>query len=108
MILLLAASMWLVDRQITKQLQADAAELLLTADAMLKKWQETRANDFSLRYYNIVKESRIQAVAKTEDPATFRHLLDDLIGEDAAAVMVLSSPDGSTQSAAARDPLLNL
>ncbi len=108
MILLLAASMWLVDRQITRQLQNDAAQLLLTADTMLKKWQETRANDFSLRFYNIVKESRIQAVAKTEDPATFRQLLDDLIGEDAAEVMVLSSRDGSAQSAAARDPLLNL
>ncbi len=109
MILLLAASMWLVDRQITKQLQADAAELLLTADAMLKKWQETRANDFSLRYYNIVKESRIQAVAKTEDPATFRHLLDDLIGENTADVMVMSSVGGNPPpEAAARDPLLNL
>jgi two-component system NtrC family sensor kinase len=109
MILLLAASMWLVNRQITKQLQEDAAQSLLTADTMLKKWQETRANDFSLRFYNIVKESRIQAVAKTEDQATFRHLLDDLIGEDTADVMGLSSVNGHLQpEAAAHDPLLNL
>ena len=109
MILLLVASMWLVDRQITKQLQEDAAQLLLTADTMLKKWQETRANDFSLRFYNIVKESRIQAVAKTEDSGTFHHLLEDLIGENAADVMVMSSVDGNLPpEAAARDPLLNL
>ncbi len=109
MILLLAASMWLVERQITKQLQEDAAQSLFTADSMLKKWQETRANDFSLRFFNIVKESRIQAVAKTEDPATGRHLLDDLIGENTADVLGLSSVDGNLPpEAAARDPLLNL
>jgi len=109
MILLLATSMWLANRQITRQLQEDAARSLLNADALLKKWQETRANDFSLRFYNIVKESRIQAVAKTEDAATFRHLLDDLIGENAADVMVMSSVNGgSPPEAVARDPLLNL
>ena len=103
MILLLAASMWLVDRQVTRQIQGDAAQMLLAADAMLKKWQETRAKDFSLRFYNIVKESRIQAVAKTGDPGTFRHLLDDLIGENAADVMVLSSMDGNPPPLGATD-----
>jgi two-component system, NtrC family, sensor kinase len=109
MILLLAGSMWLVNRQITRQLQEEAAQSLHTSDAMLRKWQETRANDFSLRFFNIVKESRIQAVAKTEDRATFRHLLDELIGENAADVMVMSSADGRPPpEAVARDPLLNL
>jgi len=109
MILLLATSMWLVDQQIVQQLQEDAAQLLLTADTMLKKWQETRAADFSLRFFNVVKESRFQAVAKTEDQATFSHLLDELIGENVADVMVMSSINGGLPpQAAARDPLLNL
>ena len=109
MILLLVGSMWLVSRQVTRQLQEDAAQSLHTADSLLRKWQETRANDFSLRFYNIVKESRIQAVAKTEDGATFRHLLEDLIGENTADVIVMSSADEKLPpEAAARDPLLNL
>ncbi|HUL51522.1 MAG TPA: ATP-binding protein [Candidatus Nitrosotalea sp.] len=109
MILLLATSMWLVNREITRQIQEDAAQLLLTADAMLKKWQETRADDLSLRFYNVVKESRIQAVAKTDDRATYHHLLDDLIGENTADVIVLSSANGKMPPEAdARDPLLDL
>src|SRR5438105_10850712 len=75
MILLIAVSMWLVNLRITKQLQDDAAELLVAADVVLKNSQETRSDNFYLRYRNVVNQPRIKAVTATTDKKTVSRLL---------------------------------
>jgi hypothetical protein len=62
MVLLIAVSMWLVNLRITKQLQDDAAERLVTADAVLKNTCHPDGQPY-IRYRNLVNEPRIKAVA---------------------------------------------
>src|SRR5215510_6236804 len=83
MVLLMAISMWLVNLRITKQLQDGAAELLVTADAVLKNSHETRTDNFYMRYRNVVNQPRIKAVTTTADQKTAGRLLEELINENA-------------------------
>ncbi|MCI0534918.1 MAG: HAMP domain-containing protein, partial [Verrucomicrobiales bacterium] len=106
MVLLMAVSMWLVNLRITKQLQDGAAEVLVMADAVLKNSHETQANDFYIRYRNVVNQPRLKAVTTTTDKKTAGRLLDELIAENAADV-ILFAIDGGPRLMASRDPRLN-
>src|SRR5207342_3338422 len=53
MVLLVGTSMWLVNRRVTRQVQADAAQQLATAEAVFKTTQRLHADDLFLRYRNV-------------------------------------------------------
>jgi len=96
MVLLMAISMSLVNRRVTHQLLADAAQQLATAEAVLKRTQSMRANDLLLRYRNVANEPRFKSVASLSDKnkVTFQAILDDLIREGVADVIALATDDG--------------
>ncbi len=109
MVLLMAISMWLVNRRVTDQLQGDVAQQLGTAEAVLKRTQARRANDLLLRYRNVANEPRFKTVASLSDEnkITFRALLDDLIQESVADVIALATDEGKNFTRT-RDPRLNV
>ena len=108
MVVLIAASMWIVNQRITAQLQADVKQQLLTADAVFKNSQKLRTKDLLRRYGNIINEPRFKAISQLDDPKTFRFYLHDLIQEGAAEVVLLTSEKSQRPISVGRDSQLNL
>ena len=119
MVLVLAVSMWLVNRRITRQLEAGAAQQVIIADAGLKITRQTRDRDLLLRYNSAENEPRFKAAAQMfdfspgqneldpEQRTTFLGFLRDMITDDIADVIVLT-PDKGQPLAVTRDQQLNL
>ena len=62
MVLLMAVTMWLVNRRISEQLHKQAAEQLDTAGKIFEKIQANRANFLAVKYRNLINEPRFKAV----------------------------------------------
>src|SRR3977135_1154508 len=77
MVLLIAASMWIVNQRITAQLQADVKQQLATADAVFKTSQSIRTKELLRRYANLINEPRFKAISQLEDAQTYRFYLSD-------------------------------
>ena len=107
MVLLMVISMGLVNRRVTVQLQNDAAQQLATAEAVLKRTQTARANELFLRFRNVANEPRFKGVAGLSDANTYRRLLDDLIKEDVADVIAITT-EGGRNLTRTRDPRLQV
>ena len=119
MVLLLAVSMWLVNGRVTRQLEAGAAQQVITAEAALKITQQTRAHDLLLRYNSAENEPRFKAAAKMfdfssgqndldpEQRSTFLGFLRDMITDDIADVIILT-PDKGQPLAVTRDQQVDL
>src|SRR3954466_4134758 len=79
MSILLAATLWVVNRQIARELQNNAASQLLVAEAVFKNSEQIRANHLLLRYKSIADEPKFKALAKLGDPATLKGPLNELL-----------------------------
>lgn len=79
MILLLAATLWVVNHRFTRQLQTGTANQMLTAEAVFKNSEQIRANNLLLRYRNVPTEPRFRAIMQLGDPKTLRFLLNELL-----------------------------
>jgi signal transduction histidine kinase/CheY-like chemotaxis protein len=92
MVLLTQFTAWLVDRRITDQLIAEAADKLGTAEAVFKNFDQINARNLLLRYRNYVNEPRVKAVVQKGDPTTLRQLFSDFLQEDHnVSVMLFTS-----------------
>lgn len=117
MVLLMAVSMWLVNRRVTSQLRADVARQLSTADAVLKNLQDSHANSLFARYRNVANVARLKAIAtlfdqeqgaqSEEGKRTLYPLLSELIKEDETDAITLASDEG-LRLTATRDPRFNV
>ena len=104
MALLLATSMLLVNQRVTRQLQADAAEQLATADAVLKHSQQLRLDNVLALFRKAESEPRFKALATLFDrdhkkfseaaQKTIRKFLTTLLDENFAAVITVVPLDG--------------
>src|SRR5271170_4172302 len=117
MVLIVTISMWLANQQIKQQIQKNANQQLKSAEAMLKITRQNREKDLLRRYNDAKSEPRFKAATKMFEPgrtelnpeqqSTFMGILDDLIQEDVAEVIVLTPGQGAPV-AVARDPQINL
>jgi signal transduction histidine kinase len=117
MVLIVTISMWLANQQITEQIQKSANQQLKSAEAMLKITQQNRASELLRRYSDAKSEPRFKAGMKMFEPGqtqlnseqqdTLMGILDDLIKENVADVIVFSPSQGVPVSVA-RDPQINL
>jgi signal transduction histidine kinase len=117
MVLIVTISMWLANQQIQQQIQKSAGQQLKSAEAMLKITQQNREQELLRRYRDAKNEPRFKAATGMFDPApaeldperqnTFMGLLDDLIKEDVADVIVFAPRQGAPVSVA-HDPQINL
>jgi signal transduction histidine kinase len=116
MVLIVTISMWLANQQIKEQIQKSAGQQLKSAEAMLKITQQYRDKELLRRYSDARSEPRFKAATRMFAPGqtrlnpeqqnTFMGILDDLIKEDVADVIVFKSREGEPISAA-RDPLMD-
>ena len=109
LVLLPAATLWIVDRSISAQTHDDAALALTTARAFFIKSLDNRAEGLVGRHRNILNDSRFQRVVRLGDDATTRAFLRDMLDElaDDTEVMAFVRPDGSFFTGARRDPALS-
>jgi len=106
MVLLVGASMWLVNQRIIRQVQVDAAQHLATAEVYFRNTERIHADELFLRYRNVVNEPRFKAVLGTMDLKTFDHLLVDFVNDGVANAIVLATTGGQ-RSTRTRDPRLD-
>jgi two-component system, NtrC family, sensor kinase len=117
MVLIVTVAMWLANQQIKQQIQKSANQQLKSAEAMLKITQQNREKDLLRRYRDAKNEPRFKAATKMFEPGrtelnpeqqnTFMGILDDLVKEDVADVIVLTPGQGAPVPVA-RDPQINL
>jgi two-component system, NtrC family, sensor kinase len=117
MVLIVTISMWLANQQIKGQIQKSANQQLKSAEAMLKITQQNREKELLRRYSDAKSEPRFKAATKMFEPGqtqldpeqqnTFVGILNDLINEGVADVIVFASSQGAPVSVA-RDPQINL
>src|SRR5882672_2244830 len=80
MVLLVAVTMWVVNRRISHQLQREAARSLVTAEAVFKNTLGIRTKNLLLRFRNLPNEPRYLAALQTGEPKTIQHFLEELLG----------------------------
>jgi signal transduction histidine kinase/CheY-like chemotaxis protein len=117
MVLTVTIAMWLANQQIKAQIQKGASQQLKSAEAMLKITQQNREKELLRRYSDAKSEPRFKAATSLFEPGqtkldpdqknTFLGILDDLVKEDVADVIVFASAQGTPVSVA-RDPQINL
>ena len=116
MVLLLAVSMWLMNWRFKEQIQTGAAAELKTAGEALQWMQQDRAAALLANFRNAKSEPRFKAAAgmfkdqpglNSSQRTTFIGVLNDLIADGVADVIVLT-PEQGEPMAAMRDARLNL
>src|SRR5882757_9896975 len=100
MVLIVIASMWLANQRIQEQIRASADQQLQSAEVNLKFTQKNRVNDLKHTYSNAKNDSRFKAYLQwlgqkkpldSDQRKTVQGTLVDLIGEDVADVIVLTT-----------------
>lgn len=104
MVLLMVTTMWLINNRVTRQVQADAAEQLHTADAVLSRVQQMRLEGLLTSFRKVESEPLFKAHAALFAPdgegfseaaqKTIRTFLNTLIREKFAKVIMVSPLDG--------------
>jgi signal transduction histidine kinase/ActR/RegA family two-component response regulator len=105
MVLLMALTVWLVDRRIAQQFQREAAASLATAEAVFRNSRELQTKELLLRYRHLPNEPRYKAAFQAADPPTLRDLLSDLLGEQTADVILFTTDKPELLASSKRDPL---
>jgi len=104
--LLLAITVWNVNRRLNQQFQTEAARSLATADAVFRNSQKIRRNNLLLRYRNLPNEPRYKAVFQQAHPPTLKDLLQDLLGEQGVDVIFFTTQQAEMLANAKRDLLI--
>ncbi|HZQ46571.1 MAG TPA: cache domain-containing protein, partial [Verrucomicrobiae bacterium] len=81
MVLLMAVTIWLVNRRVSEQLHEQAAEQLDTAGKIFEMMQANRANALVSKYRNLINEPRFRAVTERTDFETVKQALTDATHE---------------------------
>ena len=90
MTLMAASLMWMDSRRTGKQLHADAATQLQTADKIFNHWESRRADDLLARFQILATARNFRAAAAQADANAFRAMLRELLGEKAVNVNIIA------------------
>src|SRR5262245_24345262 len=109
MVLLVALTMWVVSRRISAQLQREAAQSLITAEAVFRNTLAIRTKNLLLRFRNLPNEPRYLAALQTAEPKTIQHFLEELLGgELEGELLQYKTADGRLLANAKRTASLDL
>jgi signal transduction histidine kinase/ActR/RegA family two-component response regulator len=103
MVLLLAATASLVDRQLTEQFQVDAGRGLARVDAEFRAAQTLRTRGLLDRLHGLLEEPRYKAVFQSGHRPTLIHAMEDLPEEQGVELAFFTSPDGEILAGTKRD-----
>jgi two-component system, NtrC family, sensor kinase len=100
-----ACTLWVVNRHVSRQVQDEARQTLVTAEAVFRQSLDIRARDLLLRYRNVVNEPRFKAIVQLDDGKTMTGYLRDLLEEFGGdnEVILFMREDGEVLGSARRD-----
>ena len=81
LVLLPVATLWIVNRSMSQQVQVAARQTLTTAEGVFKNYLEIRSRDLASRFRTIVAEPRFKATAQLGDAKTLNNYLRALLDE---------------------------
>ena len=105
LVLLPTVTLWIVDRQITRQTRDDATRALHTAREVFQQSLGIRTDGLVSRYRNVVNDTRFLNVMRLNDAATMKVNLRDLLDEfsDDTEMLAFVGMDGKLFSGVRRD-----
>ena len=106
MMLLLAITVWVVNRRITQQVQTEGTRALMTADAVFQNSQKIFTRSLLRQFQNLPNEPRYKATFQEAHPPTIKNLLQDLLGEQGVDVVLYTTAEGELVASAKRSDLL--
>jgi len=107
MVLLLALTVWIVNRRITRQYQTSAIDSLKTADRVFSRFRKIRRQELLFRYRNLPSEPRYKAVFQQADPPTIRDSFSEFLGGhlmDSVSVILYTTAEREPLAIQKRDP----
>ena len=110
LVLLPALTLWIVNRYISRQMQDESRQTLLTAEGVFLNSLEIRSRNLASRFRNTVNDPRFKATARLGDVKTLANYLHELLDElqDENELIVYTSDQGQRIAAAQRDPANNV
>ena len=108
MAVLVVLTMYLVNYRLTQQMRKQANEALLTADAVFKNFQRTRAETLQLQLRHIPSAPHYRATFQQGDAATIQEMLDNNVVEIPGAIVQFRNAEGKTLALSRRDASLNI
>ena len=106
MVVLIAVTVFVVNRQVTRQFQMEARETLATADAEFRNLLGNRSDDLLLRFRNLPNEPRYRAALQLGDAPTLHQPLVDLLGEQGADIVFYATNPKKVLASEKRDPAI--
>jgi len=91
MVVLVAVTVFVVNRSITRQFQTEAQKTLATANNVFNKLQSIRSDDLLVRFRSLANEPRWRAAFQSGDVATMHQPLLDLLREESVKVVFYTS-----------------
>src|SRR5258705_6758820 len=107
MVLLVVATILVVNSRITTEFEADAAQKLSVAAAVFEHSQQIRARNLILRYRNIPNDPRFKAVAQKADVKTLRFHLTEFLNELGGDISFFTTDRGECLANSTRAAGLN-
>jgi len=104
MLALMGVTIYVVNSHVTEQLERDAAQTLLTSDAVFRNMQRVRAKNLLLRFGNVPNEPRFKAVSQLGEAPTMRFLLKELLTEYEADAIVFMTTETTPLASVNRHP----
>jgi signal transduction histidine kinase len=95
MILLVAATVFVVNNRIRGQFETEARQTLTTADTVFQNLQSIRSDDLETRFGGLVNEPLYLAAFQTADPATLHSQLPTLLAAEKDVAIVFYIPTNS-------------
>jgi len=109
MILLVAATVFVVNSRIMRQFQTEAQHTLTTADTVFQNLQTNHSDDLELRFHGLVNEPLYLAAFQTADPATLHSQLQTLLAaeKDVAIVFYIPTNNWNVLASEQRDAIIS-
>jgi two-component system, NtrC family, sensor kinase len=109
MILLVAVTVYVVNRRLMQQFQTEAQRTLTTADTVFHNLQSIHREDLELRFHGLVNEPLYLAAFQTGDPATLHNQLQTLLAaeKDVAIVFYVSTNTSDILASEQRDKTIS-
>jgi signal transduction histidine kinase len=109
MVLLLGATVWLLNSRVSNQFETEARRRLAMAENFVRRSGESHTKNLLLRYGSLPNEPRYKAQLTQGDQPTLKSWLEELISERDLDVILYSTVEkGEALSSAKRDPLVSL
>jgi signal transduction histidine kinase len=106
MVVLIAVTVFVVNRRVTRQFEAQARETLTTADAEFRNLLGNRSDDLLVRFRNLPNEPRYRAALQLGDAPTLHQPLVDLLGEQGADIVFYTTNPQKILASEKRDPAI--